>query len=1179
MKKLCLSLLMLISADLFVAVSAQISQGGTPKSYTLIEKAQLHEVPFKIMPAIDVEALKKEDVYNDTIKDQPWRFGENIMVNLNPKNSGIRDILSDGSKLWRLGITSKGALSINLTFNNYHLPKGATLFIYNADKSDIIGAFTSFNNQNDRYFATTLIEGESIIIEYFEPAKVEFPGELNLWRVTHGYRGVGDYAKSFGSAGSCNVNAVCSQGDPIRDQIRSVAMLVTGGNGFCTGALINNTNVDGIPYFLSANHCYSNPGTVVFWFNWQSATCSNPGTSPAYNSVSGAIDKATYATSDFWLMQLNSTPPSDYGVYYSGWNHTTNASIAGTVYGIHHPSGDIKKISWSTLGVTTTAYGGGPGTDHWRITSWSDGTTTEPGSSGSPLFDPQGRIIGQLHGGSAACGNTLSDYYGKMGVSWTGGGTNSTRLSNWLDPAGTGVTTLDGYDPIATKFNIDGSIDQIISPTSIYGDTSWITPKVVIKNNGADTLKSALVTCSFNSQKPDSVIWSGKLASKQTYTTVFDSVLLSWGSNRCIAKITVDGDENTANDSMVLDFNVFDCLYKTLPLGEGFNSEEIPYCWNVETVSGTEGLLQFVTSGTHPSCFPSEGTYMIEFNSYFAPTGDEVRLVSPGISTISMENISISFDWYHDANYPSSADKVTVQYSFDGENWINIQEFLRYSATLSGWKNKTIDLPVDVENQQRVYFGFLFYSNFGNNCHFDNVNITSDITGPYADFTADLLSASVFDTITFTDTSINGPFNSWDWNFGTGANPSQANGQGPHQVYYTSNGKKTISLTVDDTLTRLKVNYIDILKPEYKAPFGLVYAVNGYDVQLSWNNYTEGFESGDFSAWDDVIEGPGMIGDSLHPFPYWYVSDNYVFEGNYNAQVSWGHNVDTWIISTEYQINENTMLSFIWLSSYYWNVYPNDKGDLWVKISTNGGTTWDPVWTFGDIGVWDNWTWYETSIDLSSYNKQTIQIAFNVVQDSAADVALDNVLVGNYIEGYYFGTKKVSNSPVFNEKAKSIEKSTVQLSVPFTKSIQTIFDHYAIYRDAAEIGTTEAETFTDFSLPRGTYTYYVVAKYSSPEGSSEPSNTIVVEVNPVSTIDHSAQTLLTIYPNPSDGLFNIEADRDYYVTVLDLSGNVVDEFNINSHSRTIDLSSANAGMYILKFRSDDTIFAVKVIVK
>ena len=78
---------------------------------------------------------------------------------------------------------------------------------------------------------------------------------------------------------------------------------------------------------------------------------------------------------------------------------------------------------------------------HWRVADWEDGTT-EPGSSGSPLFDADHRIVGQLHGGEASCSYNVNDYYGKFSTSWNNG------LSGWLDPNNTGTLVLDGIDAI-----------------------------------------------------------------------------------------------------------------------------------------------------------------------------------------------------------------------------------------------------------------------------------------------------------------------------------------------------------------------------------------------------------------------------------------------------------------------------------------------------------------------------------------------------------------------------------------------------------------------------------------------------------------------------------------------------------------------------------------------------------
>jgi lysyl endopeptidase len=436
---------LLIWASMLIPLLAvsQVSKPGIPPSFE--PSARLAPVYFEQLPGIDLERMVMEDQAHDTIPDIPWRFGENISVAFNPDNSGSWHLLNNGDRVWRLGLQSPGALSINLTFDRYRLPPGAELYVYTPDRSGVIGAFTDYNHQEDGWFATTLLTGDAVVVEYFEPAGVSFPGELNLATLTHGYRSILSNEKIFGRSGPCNINVACPEAEGWDDPVDAVVLVLIGGNSICSGTMINNTENDGRPFMLTANHCFFNPANMVVWFNYQSETCVNPASPPPHDAMSGAVTRARYAPSDMWLVELNHPVPFEYRAFFAGWNRTLAPELNETVVSIHHPRGDIKKFSYALGGARAAAYLSSPGSgqNYWYVV-WSGGTTTEPGSSGSALFDSRGRIIGKLHGGYAACGNTLPDWYGRLGISWTGGGTEATGLSYWLDPFGLDPQAIDG---------------------------------------------------------------------------------------------------------------------------------------------------------------------------------------------------------------------------------------------------------------------------------------------------------------------------------------------------------------------------------------------------------------------------------------------------------------------------------------------------------------------------------------------------------------------------------------------------------------------------------------------------------------------------------------------------------------------------------------------------------------
>jgi subtilisin-like proprotein convertase family protein len=402
-------------------------------------------------PPLDLARIAVEDLERES-QGLPPRFAIPNQVHITPDTAGTWEQLDDHLMIWRLLIRAPGALSINLGFTRYHMPAGGRLMVYASDLSHIVRPFTERDNAEHGELWTPVVISDEIVVEVTLPVEAMERLELELTSINHGYRGFGE---SFGSrSGSCNVDVVCPEGDGWRDEIASVGVISTGGYTFCTGFMVNNTAQDLTPYFMTANHCGINSGNaaslVVYW-NYENSWCrpvnsgasGGPGDGQLNQFNTGSFFRASYSSSDFTLVELDSDPDPSFQVAFAGWDNTS--ADATSAVAIHHPNTDEKRISFEYDPTSTTSYLGttvpGDGT-HVRITDWDLGTT-EPGSSGSPLFDQNHHVVGQLHGGYAACGNNDSDWYGRFSRSWTGGGSNSTRLSNWLDPGGTGATFVD----------------------------------------------------------------------------------------------------------------------------------------------------------------------------------------------------------------------------------------------------------------------------------------------------------------------------------------------------------------------------------------------------------------------------------------------------------------------------------------------------------------------------------------------------------------------------------------------------------------------------------------------------------------------------------------------------------------------------------------------------------------
>lgn len=633
----------LLTAGVFALCSmlstAQITDMGGPVSLKGKSVTNVH-VPIETMPGFDMAVIEAQDLINDAAKDAPWRFGYKYETNLSLENSGVWTDLPGGNRIWRTEIVASGAMTINLTLEDVHFPKGAHLYLYDAAKTNAVGAYTSRNNHPSGELGTDLVYGDHIVVEYFEPAAVSGQGKFTINGVVHGYRSLNivqkELAKSLNSSGDCNYDARCPI-DPYVGgvsawdaQIRSVAMIVVGGGGICTGALINNNCDNGTPYFLTANHCLGGgTGNWLFRFNWDvpegnaGMICATTGSTPNsfnnasnYNqtTVNGATVLVNGTQADHALLLLDNMTVSDatnWGLFYAGWNNVDTESAVNEVTGIHHPSGDIKKIcrAYENGGANNIHHSNQGGAAVWFMDSWDEGVT-EPGSSGSPLFDQNGRIIGQLYGGTAACQGTSAngyDYYGRLGVSWGLG------IGSYLAPtacAGSG-TTNNGWDPSGfTPLNDDASIQSISSPSGGFCG-STINPVVTLRNVGGNALTSVTILYNIDGGTNLSFPWAGNLAPNTTVNVNLPAMTTAAGNhtfNATTSNPNGTADTNPANDAATIAYNA------TIG-GEAVTLTIQTDCWGYETYweivnEGTTTVIAFGgnTTGIPPGGGQSAGS-------------------------------------------------------------------------------------------------------------------------------------------------------------------------------------------------------------------------------------------------------------------------------------------------------------------------------------------------------------------------------------------------------------------------------------------------------------------------------------------------------------------------------------------------------------------------------------------
>ncbi|MEY3412827.1 MAG: hypothetical protein RIQ70_1516 [Bacteroidota bacterium] len=578
----------LLLAICVFAITAITAQTSSVISY--------NDIPALKLPKLNLSQIQAEDLTRDK-QGLLYRIGVAQFTNITTENSGVWTNNTDGSRTWKLRVNSPDAEALSFLFETFKIYGGTTLKITDLNGKNVHNTLTSADVEDHFRQNAALCGGDDLVLILHEPAFTQ-PSEILIDRVMHNYRSTG-YAKKekINESETCEVNINCTPvGDAWQDEKRGVARIYvveTGSAGWCTGSLVNNTAQDCKPYFLTALHCgvstsAANMTQWKFYFRYESPNCTNPSTAGTLDDyfITGCVRKADSADnggdsgSDFLLVQLGSAAneaatitslkSANFNAYWNGWNANTTATTGGT--GIHHPAGDIKKISTFSGNTVSTQWGTATGS-HWRVT-WTANANghgvTEGGSSGSPLFNnSQGYIIGTLTGGGSFCTALNSpDQYGKMSYHWTSNGTTQAKqLKPWLDPTNSGVLTLAGSanpctptTPVAPVANFVANQTNVTPATTVsFTDqstgvpTSWawaISPATGWAYAGGTTATSQNPQVTFNTIGQYTVTLTATNAQGSDAEVKTNYIIVAAATGPCTPSVSGACDEYIQNVSL-----------------------------------------------------------------------------------------------------------------------------------------------------------------------------------------------------------------------------------------------------------------------------------------------------------------------------------------------------------------------------------------------------------------------------------------------------------------------------------------------------------------------------------------------------------------------------------------------------------------------------------------------------
>ena len=400
-----------------------------------------------------MSSYKKEDLEN------PERFG--IPVEINNTLEDGNWVEAEKGRIWAMTFKSADAHSLTFVFNDLKLADGAEMYVANKDLTVVFGPVSMENTPQNGFLMTDDIPGSESTIFLYEPNNIKGESSFILNSVIYGIR---DLSGSGQGTNRSYLNPACYfEWDDSANGVGIVRHSDGTYNG--SGSLMMATDYSFKPYFLLSYKQIKNKISSIP--TWSFKFC-------ARNKCNGTIvTKYTYYNpqllaywedSNFALLELESSASTQPDLIWLGWDRSTSTPSGGA--SIFNKGGALKiafrnsSLSSDNCSCVSTGV--------WSFNPWDLGDF--PGDCyGAPFINQDKRVVGSYiltHLVDVPSVGWLYYYhFNKFYNSWTGNGTNSTRLSNWLDPIGSGQTTMNSYHPVG---NVSIVGNSMLGNTNVY---------------------------------------------------------------------------------------------------------------------------------------------------------------------------------------------------------------------------------------------------------------------------------------------------------------------------------------------------------------------------------------------------------------------------------------------------------------------------------------------------------------------------------------------------------------------------------------------------------------------------------------------------------------------------------------------------------------------------------------